>query len=106
MIILCKTRFYVGLLLCVFVSNAYANNCEPDRDSKGRIARSHSAIAEFKRSHPCPATGKSYGACKGYIIDHIQPLCACGADNPSNMQWQTIAESKIKDREERKLCSK
>ena len=47
--------------------------------------------------HPCPATGKSYGACKGYVIDHIKPLQRGGADDPSNMQWQTTA-AKAKDK--------
>jgi hypothetical protein len=23
----------------------------------------------------------------GYVIDHFEPLCAGGADDPSNMQW-------------------
>jgi hypothetical protein len=37
-------------------------------------------------------------------VDHIIPLCAGGADAPSNMQWQTTAEAKAKDREEMKTC--
>jgi len=39
-----------------------------------------------------------------YGKDHIVPLCAGGADSPSNMQWQTVEEAKIKDREERAQC--
>jgi hypothetical protein len=27
----------------------------------------------------------------GYIIDYVNPLACGGADDPSNMQWQTIA---------------
>ncbi|MBZ5500143.1 MAG: HNH endonuclease [Acidobacteriia bacterium] len=54
------------------------------------------------RSHPCPATGKTSGSCKGYVIDHIVPLAKGGADAPSNMQWQTTAEAKAKDKWERK----
>jgi hypothetical protein len=38
---------------------------------------------------------------KGYVVDHIVPLECGGADTPSNMQWQTVAEAKIKDRTER-----
>jgi hypothetical protein len=38
------------------------------------------------------------------VRDHIVPLCAGGADAPSNMQWQTTAEAKAKDREEVKAC--
>lgn len=67
-------------------------------------ARSKSAIAEFKRSFPCPANGQSRGACPGYVVDHIEPLCAGGADAPHNMQWQTVADAKAKDREERRQC--
>lgn len=66
--------------------------------------RSHQAIAEFKREQPCPANGNKRGPCPGYVIDHIKPLCASGEDHPSNMQWQTLADSKIKDKEEWKLC--
>jgi hypothetical protein len=43
---------------------------------------------------PCPSTGKPFGAC----LDHIMPLKRGGADAPSNMQWQTVEESKEKDK--------
>lgn len=68
--------------------------------------RSMAAVAAFKRANPCPATGESAGRgkCPGYVVDHIEPLCAGGADLPANMQWQTLADSKAKDIEERKLC--
>ena len=69
-----------------------------ERDDKGRIARSANARDAFKRSNPCPATGKSYGACHGYVIDHVTPLKRGGADAPSNMQWQTQAAARAKDR--------
>jgi len=67
------------------------------RDSNGRIQRSASAIKDFKRTNPCPATGKSTGSCPGYIIDHIVPLKRGGADAPGNMQWQTKKAAKEKD---------
>lgn len=70
------------------------------------IKRSQSAKVEFKLEHPCPATGESNGPCKGYVIDHIKPLACGGADAPLNMQWQTIAEGKAKDKWERKRCGK
>lgn len=60
--------------------------------------------AAFMRLHPCPATGRTHGACPGYVVDHVIPLCADGADDPSNMQWQTVAGGKAKDREERRQC--
>jgi hypothetical protein len=59
------------------------------RDSHGRIKRSAEAKDAFKRQQPCPSTGRSSGACPGYVIDHVKPLATGGADAPSNMQWQT-----------------
>jgi len=66
--------------------------------------RSASAKAEFKRLHPCPATGARSGPCGGYVIDHVVPLACGGPDAPSNMQWQTVLEAKAKDRWELKGC--
>jgi len=68
------------------------------RDSHGRIARSSRAKNEFKRQHPCPSTGKSSGACPGYVIDHVVALKRGGADAPANMQWQTVEAAKAKDK--------
>lgn len=68
------------------------------------LPRSHAATAAFQREHPCPATGNARGSCPGYVIDHVVPLCAGGPDHPANMQWQTAADAKRKDIEERKLC--
>jgi hypothetical protein len=69
-----------------------------------RTIRSASDKAEFKREHPCPATGARNGPCGGYVIDHVIPFACGGPDAPSNMQWQTIAEGKAKDRWELKGC--
>jgi hypothetical protein len=55
-----------------------------------------------QREQPCRSTSKP-GACPGYVIDHGKPLECGGADDPSNMQWQTIAEGKAKDKTE-KYC--
>lgn len=71
-----------------------------ERDSRGHIKRSQTSKNEFKREQPCPSTGLSFGACPGYVIDHIQPLKRGGADLPNNMQWQTKAEAKAKDKVE------
>lgn len=66
--------------------------------------RSREERAAFVHAHPCPATGKAYGTCPGWVVDHVIPLCAGGPDKRSNMQWQTIEDARIKDRDERRLC--
>jgi hypothetical protein len=68
------------------------------RDSRGRIKRSTAAKEEFERE-----TGYSHGR-KGYVVDHVVPLACGGGDAPSNMQWQTVAEAKAKDKTERIGC--
>ena len=70
------------------------------RDSHGRIMRSPEARRDFQKSHPCPSTGRTSGACPGYVVDHIRPLKRGGADAPSNMQWQTVQAAKEKDKTE------
>lgn len=70
------------------------------RDSRGRIKRSSEAKRDFQKSNPCPSTGKTSGSCPGYVVDHVVPLKRGGPDRPSNMQWQTVEEAKIKDRTE------
>jgi hypothetical protein len=63
--------------------------------------RSSSARSTFAATHACPATHKYKLPCPGYVIDHIISLDCGGRDAPSNMQWQTIAEGKAKDKWER-----
>src|SRR5262249_47195941 len=65
------------------------------RSANGKIKRSAAARHAFMKQ-----TGYPNGR-KGYVIDHIIPLECGGADAPSNMQWQTVQEAKIKDRSER-----
>lgn len=68
------------------------------RDQQGRIQRSSKAKHEFMKKSGYP-NGRP-----GYVIDHIVPLACGGTDASSNMQWQTKAEAKTKDRIERKGC--
>ena len=82
-------------------SRQTASSGSVQRDSQGKIKRSAASKNAFKRKQPCPSTGKSRGACPGYVIDHVKPLECGGADAPSNMQWQTVAAGKAKDKTER-----
>jgi len=65
------------------------------RDSHGRIKRSESAKKKFEQQ-----TGYPHGR-PGYVVDHVVPLANGGRDDPSNMQWQTKADAKAKDKWER-----
>ena len=68
------------------------------RDKQGRILRSEKAKHRFEA-----ATGHPHGW-PGHVVDHVVPLACGGADAPSNMQWQTIADGKAKDKTERIGC--
>lgn len=68
-------------------------------------ARDPAMRAAFVRENPCPANGATRGPCPGYVVDHVDPLCNGGRDHPSNMQWQTVAEAKIKDAVEKRQCA-
>jgi hypothetical protein len=69
-----------------------------------KTIRSAAVIAAFKRHNPCPSTGLRRGACPGYTVDHIIPLCAGGPDEEPNLQWQTREDALRKDKQERKQC--
>jgi 5-methylcytosine-specific restriction endonuclease McrA len=91
-----------ALLLLLFAS-------APIAESKGSISRHprnecvtcagrSEAGLPFERTHPCPSTGRTNGSCPGYVIDHVVPLKRGGADTPANMQWQSKAAAKAKDK--------
>lgn len=80
---------FVALCLCLIDPSV------ADARTKG----SQTAKMEFKQEHPCaPATGAHKGPCKGYVIDHINPLACGGPDAPSNMQRHTVTDAKAKDK--------
>lgn len=66
--------------------------------------RSRAVRAEFMRTHPCPANGKTRGACPGWQVDHVTPLKCGGPDAAANMQWLTVQAHKDKTRVEAKDC--
>ena len=66
--------------------------------------RSSATRAEFQRHNPCPATGKTRGACPGWQVDHIQALKCGGRDAPDNMQWLTVEAHREKTRRDMRGC--
>lgn len=89
-----------GLLSVLIALPAWAT-CPP-------VHRSRAVTRAFQRTHPCPATGKTTGACPGWVKDHVKALClgtaAGGVDTVANMQWQPSAEARRKDRQEVQQC--
>lgn len=82
----------LAIALCAFEAKAdplkderYVD--EIKRDAKGQILRRADVLVAFKKIHPCPSTGKSTGACRGWSIDHVIPLACGGLDGVSNLQW-------------------
>jgi hypothetical protein len=51
------------------------------------IPRDPAQVRAFRAEQPCPVTGRTRGACPGWQVDHVRPLCAGGRDRPANMQW-------------------
>jgi hypothetical protein len=92
-----------GLLVSLLVSLAVA------AEAWGAcpvVHRSRAVLGQFQRLHPCPSTGRTTGACPGYVKDHVQPLCLTGqaGDVVANLQWQDVKAAKAKDRLERAQC--
>lgn len=68
--------------------------------------RSAKAVLAFKRANPCPATSLRQGACPGWEVDHVVPLCAGGPDDPSNMQWISKEDHRFKTLVDVRECRK
>lgn len=68
-------------------------------------ARDPAQVRAFRAAHPCPSTGKTTGACAGWVVDHFMPLCAGGADHVNNFQWQELTQSRQKDKVEIAFCN-
>lgn len=75
------------------------------QDYSNSKLRSPHTVAEFRKTHACPATQKLSGACPGWVVDHKWPLCAGGKDEVVNMRWEAYAESKQKDKQEVAICN-
>lgn len=88
------------------------HNHEIRRNADGTIHRDQKQVYAFRKEWPCPVTGKTWGACKGWAVDHVIPLACNGVDEVINMQWlpdsiKSAAGTDPKDRWERKIyCNK
>jgi hypothetical protein len=69
-----------------------------------RIPRSAAEVLAFKLHNPCTSTGLRRGACPGYQVDHVQPLCSGGPDTAANMQWLSVADHRTKTRQDVRVC--
>lgn len=96
--------YWHKLLLVLFLAAGLAGNAVAREAGHsghhGKIPRSSQARHDFMKSNPCPSTGRTSGACPGFVVDHVVPLKRGGADNPGNMQWQTTRAAKAKDKSE------
>lgn len=70
------------------------------------IERNPAQVRTFRAEHPCPATSRRSGACPGWHVDHIRPLCAGGEDRPANMQWIRADDHAFKTRVDVRECRK
>ena len=58
----------------------------------------------WRKTHPCPSTGLTHGACPGWQVDHHQALVCGGRDEPSNLQWLELTEHQEKTRRDMRGC--
>lgn len=74
--------------------------------AEAQIKRDRSQVRAFRAENPCPATGRTRGACPGWHVDHIIALCAGGEDHPRNMQWITKEDHRFKTLVDVRECRK
>lgn len=94
-------RMRPDILRAVAIAAALALAAEACASS---TKRSTAERNRFQRETLCPSTGKPAGACPGYVIDHVVPLCAGGEDHRRNMQWLTVEQHRAKSRDELARC--
>jgi len=70
------------------------------------LPRSQTEVRAFRDQNPCPSTGCSRGACPGWQVDHIPPLCAGGEDSRENMQWLSVDDHRWKTFVDLRECRK
>jgi hypothetical protein len=88
------------------ISIAVALILLPMQADAAQAPRPTNAEILFRLANPCPATGQAQGPCTGYVVDRVIPIVCGGEEDPSNMQWQTLAEAKEKNRWDKIGCRK
>lgn len=83
------------LILCIVIIAAGCAT-KPERSTKVRH--------DFARAEACPSTGERKLPCPGYRIGHIEPLCAGGPDEVSNLQWEPLDYAKRRAVAEARYC--
>jgi len=68
--------------------------------------RSRAEVRLFRQLQACPATGQHTGACPGWHVDHVTPLCSGGPDRPDNMQWISVPDHRWKTFVDVRECRK
>lgn len=108
-----KISLLILLTVISFTSYADERFCGyVKRNDRGEISRSSTIVRNFKKEYPCPETGLSTGACKGWSVDHVIPLACGGCDSQINLQWlknsiKSCSGTECKDRWERTIyCNK
>lgn len=89
----------LGVVVALLISLAIV-----DGDAQAKTTRNVAELRAFQRAMPCPSTGLHRGPCPGWQIDHVEPICAGGADRRDNMQWMTLQEHKWKTRTDVRVC--
>jgi hypothetical protein len=83
-----------GALACVALPSAASEH------------RSREVTREFQREHPCPSTGANLRRLPRLPEGSHRAARRGGPDAVWNLQWQTIAAAKIKDRREPRACGR
>lgn len=72
---------------------------------EAKSVRDPKVRAEWMKTHPCPSTGKTRGACPGWQADHVRSLCSGGKDVPDNLMWLEVDQHRLKSLMDVKECA-
>jgi hypothetical protein len=93
----------VGLLFCGAFSAALAGQQGSSSKPKAATKNGGSSSQSVAKTQFMRETGYRNGR-PGYVVAYRKSLACGGADDPSNLEWLTVAEAKTKDKTDRKGC--